>query len=341
MPLTMDVFSGDAFNAVTMTEAIDRMEFVPQALDGMPGLFVDKPVRTKGIWIEDRGDGPRIIPTTPRGAPPTARGSNLRNARNFATVRIAESSTIYADELQDIRAFGKETELMQLQDEIASRQKILGDDMNLTREHYALGAIQGKMLDADGSTLFNWATEFGQSLPTEIDFDLDNASPGSGVLRKKCNAVVRGTSRALKGRGGPGVQIVGLAGDNFWDDFTGHSEVRETFLNQQEARELRKGTAWKTFDFGDITWANYRGTDDNTTVAVPTDKVKFFPVGAGIFQRAWSPAERFEFVNTLGRPRYTWVVRDKDRDMWADVEMYSYPLYVCTQCDALFSGRRT
>jgi hypothetical protein len=52
-----------------------------------------------------------------------------------------------------------------------------------------------------------------------------------------------------------------------------------------------------------------------------------------------APAERFEFVNTMGRDMYSWVVMDRDRDMWADIEFYSYPLAVCVQPQALASAR--
>ncbi|KKL23581.1 hypothetical protein LCGC14_2423950, partial [marine sediment metagenome] len=106
------------------------------------------------------------------------------------------------------------------------------DKVELTAETIRLGAVQGIVVDADGSTqLFDWPTLLGQSIPTELDFDLDAASPASGVLRKKCNQVKRKVLRGLKGLGGPGVSIVGLCGDAFWDDFTAHGEVREIFLD--------------------------------------------------------------------------------------------------------------
>jgi hypothetical protein len=55
--------------------------------------------------------------------------------------------------------------------------------------------------------------------------------------------------------------------------------------------------------------------------------VKFFPVAGPIFQIAHVQAERFEFANTPGQKTYSWIALD--RDSWADVEQYSYPLHVC------------
>ena len=129
-----------------------------------------------------------------------------------------------------------------------------------------------------------------------------------------------------------------LAGDEFWDRFTTSKEVERTYLNQVAAAELRQGNAFGTFDFGNITWVNYRGTDDED-VGVAPSKVKFFPVGAkGVFQRALSPGESFDWVNTKGQESYGLIVPDRDRNQYVDVEMYSYPLYMCTQPEVLLSG---
>lgn len=332
---SMDVFNNSAFSAISLTAAVDKMGYVPGTLRGLRGLYVPVPVRTYDIFIEERANAPALIQTSPIGAPPKQKGSEKRTARSFRTVRLAQSSRIHAHEIQGIRAFGSDTELKQVMTEVARRLLLMRNDLELTIEHMLLGMVQGLVVDADGATLYDWSTEFGQSIPAAIDFDLDNASPDPGALRKLCNEIVRGITRSLKGLGGTGVRVHSLVGDEFWDKFTNHPEVRETFLNYQAAAALREGNAWDVFEFGGITWMNYRGTDDGTTVAVPAAEAKFFPVGAGIFQLAQAPAETFDFVNTPGRAFYSWLVNDKDRNAWVDQEIYSYPLPVCTMPSAL------
>ena len=141
--------------------------------------------------------------------------------------------------------------------------------------------------------------------------------------------------------GGNNVRIMALCGDAFWDDLIAHSEVRATYLNYQSAADLRSGSAFQSFYYGGIEWVNYRGTDDGSTVAVGTDKAKFFPVGAGIFQWVMSPGESFEHIGQMGQMFYSNMVTDKDRNQWADVEVYSYPLPVCTMPAALYRAKRT
>jgi hypothetical protein len=89
-----------------------------------------------------------------------------------------------------------------------------------------------------------------------------------------------------------------------------------------------------------VNWINYRGSDDNTTIKIPDDKVKFFPKGApGIFRKALAPLESIEFVNTPGKDMYVLPIFDRERNFWWRQEVYSYPLFICTRPEVLYSGR--
>ncbi|HNP65285.1 MAG TPA: major capsid protein [Woeseiaceae bacterium] len=341
--LTMDVFKGDAFNAMELTDALEKVPHKPQFLGGL-GIFEPRPVRTEVIAIEQREGSLSIVQTTPRGAPLETRSKDPRSIRNFNTSRVAKGDTLHASEIQGIRAFGRVSELEQVQEEVMRRQLALKNDVELTHENMRLGAIQGIVLDADASPIYNYFTEFGITQATEIDFDLDNATPASGAVRKKCNQVVRQMMKAAKGAWSPTTQVAALCGDTFFDDLVAHSEVRETYLNQQAANSLRNdvGMVFDSVRYGNITFYNYRGTDDGTTVAIGDSLAKFFPIGApGVFQHAMSPGESFDFVNTPGREHYSIIVPDEKRNMFVDIEVYSYPLMVCSRPEMLQRGRRT
>lgn len=340
----MNVFSSDAFSLASLTAAVEKVPHLPSLLGDM-GLFTPMPVRTDVVSMEERDGVIGLVATTPRGAPLPQRSTEKRKLRDARTVRIAKGDRITAAEVQNIRAFGQESEFVQVQAEVMRR--LVGPagimrDIELTWEYMRLGAVQGILTDADGSTLYNWFDFWGVTQPDEIDFDLDDASPESGEVRKSCATVVRAMQRAAKGAWLPSTRAVGIAGDGFWDDLIAHPEVRETYLNQQEAASLRGTTAWERLSYGGIEFINYRGTDDNSTVAVGTDKCKFFPAGApGVFQVAFAPGEDIEMANTLGREQYALVVPDRDRNFFVDVEMYSYPLFYCTRPLMLQRAKRT
>ena len=336
---TIDIFKSDAFSMVSMLAAIEQIDFKPQFL-GSLGIFEDAPQRTRTVTVESRDDTLALIQTSQVGAPLEQRGADKRSLRDFRTVRIAKGSRIMADEIQGIRAFGSESELHQVQVEVARRMRQLTNDVELTWEHHRLGAIQGIVTDADGATLVNFYTEFGVAQPAEVALDLANTL--AGELRAKIEAITRAIIRAAKGAFTTGSRIVAVCGDAFWDEFVNHADVRTTFLNHEAAAALREPTAFSTFRYAGVDWVNYRGTDDGSTVAISTDTAKFFPVDApGVFKVAWAPAEFIEAVNQPGVPlRPITLIDPSGRNAFVDVEVYSYPLYVCTRPLTLRRAKR-
>lgn len=339
----IDIFKGDAFTLVEMTEALERIEYKPGFL-GSLGIFDPMPIRTEKVSIEKREHTLSVVKSSERGAPLEQQKRDHRDIRDFRTTRIAKGDALQASEIAGIRAFGKETELEQVQSEVMQRMVNLRDDIDLTHERHRLGAVQGIVLDADDSVLYNWFTEWGIAQPAEIDFDLDNAAPASGAVKKKCNEVIRAMLRAAKGSIKEGTEIIALCGDTFYDQLTCHPEVRATYLNQSQAQDLRGGYAnvFDSFRYGGITWVNFRGTDDNSKLAIDPLKCKFLPKAArGLFKHVMSPGESFSLVNTPGKPFYAMQIPDRDRDMFVALEVYSYPMYICTNPGVLLRGKNT
>ena len=346
----MNVFDADPFSATNMAASVRRIDFTPSFLSVLPGLIRPVPVRTDSVYIEQSSRGAAILPFSARGTPPHQTGGDLRNARAYKTLRFSDASRITSSELFGIRAEGSEDALKQVQVEVAARQGKVMSNMAKTKEFHILNLVTAaKVYDNDGTTvMFDWATELSLSIPAEVDFDLDNATPVAGVVRRKCAAVRRSIETALKtgsAIANQGVRIIGLCGDAYWDDLIAHPEIEKTYLNWSAAQDLAAiANPWRTYRYGTIDFVNYRGTDSDGTggaIGVGTDKCKFFPVGADIFHWAMAPGERFQDLGQLGQEFYSIIVRDKDRDMWADVEMYSYPLPFCTHPNALYQARRT
>lgn len=341
---TMDIFHADAFTTLEMTAAVERNPYMPNGI-GRLGLFDPMPIRTEALAVEERAGVLTLIQTSDRGAPPAQRTTELRDIRYFRVPRIAQGDTIKASEIANIREFGQESELMQVMKEVARRldgPTGIRKNLEYTRENMRLGALQGILLDADGSVIYNFFTQFGITQATEVAFDLSNTT--EGLFRAKCNALVRSMKRAGQGAFVEGVsETWAMCGDAFWDDLIKNIDVVKTYQNWEAASFLRQGTAFKQqFEFGDINWFNYRGSDDATTVGVATDKVKFFPRQApGIFQQALAPGESIQWVNQPGKDEYVVVIPDRDRDTFVTVEDYSYPLFICTRPDVLLRGKRS
>ncbi len=187
----LDIFTSNAFSMVSLTDAINKMPYVPGKI-GRLGLFREQGVPTTSILIEEKEGSLTLVETTARGAPAVQNKHNKRKARSLTVPHVALEDTILADEVQNLRAFGSENTLAGVQQVVNDRLSEMATKLDATLEHLRIGAIKGQILDADGSTvLYDLFSEFGVSQYAEIDFDLDNATPTAGAVKKKCHNVKR------------------------------------------------------------------------------------------------------------------------------------------------------
>jgi hypothetical protein len=339
----LDIFHSDPFSAIALTDAVQRNPFQPVGL-GQLNIFDPNPIRTPALAVEERTGVLSLIPFSERGAEGTQRTTEKRKMRYFDVPRLMHDDTVYATEVQSVREFGQESVLMQIETEVARRLSGptgLLASVEFTKEYLRLAAVQGMVLDPkDGSVMYNWFDEFQITQAAETAFNL--AAGTANSLRPICNGIIRVMARKAQGAFTPTTRVYALCGDTFYDQFVNHPDVIRTFLNWSAASDLRgtQGAAFDEFVFGGITWVNYRGSDDNTTIKIADDKVKFFPVGApGVFREASSPGETVDWVNTPGKPVYVLPIFDQQRRMWWKMEAYSYPLFICTRPEVLLSGK--
>lgn len=347
----MNVFRSDAFSTISLTQQILKHPYQPNGL-GALNLFTEVPIRDKAAYIEQAQGKLTVIPTSKRGDPGTPRdkAQDKRQGRYFDVPRLMHDDTIRADEIQSVREFIPPgnglpvvTELMQLQKESARRLSGptgLQASMEYTRERHRLGAIRGEVLDADNTVIYNWFEQFGITQPQPFVFNL--AAATVGTLRPLVNQIQRTVARKSQGAFTNSSRVMGLCGDDFWDAFINHPDVRQTYLNWTAAADLRNGAefaAFGEFQFGGITFFNYRGSDDASTVAVPSNGVSFFPEGApGVFQEVLAPAEFWPWANQEGKKEYVLPIIDRDRNAWFKQELYAYPLFICTRPEVLQTG---
>jgi major capsid protein E len=339
MPLDIDVLLTDDFSVESLSDALLDIPYEPDFLESL-GIFEEDPISTDIVKIESDGNALKLVPATPRGAPVPQRTPNPRNVRAFQTPRVANGDRVKASEIFRVRARGNSSELETVSAEVLRRGNLLRADNNLTMEHHRLGAVQGVVMDSDGTTeLYDWFDEWDITPNTEIAFNL--AVAGAGSIRTKLSVMSRGMRQKSGGRWNPGTRIYGLAGDTFFDALIANEEIRATYLNQVGADALREAApVYQTFNYGGVTFVNYQGTDDGSTIAIDPTEVKFFPVGArGVFKKIMSPGETMDDIDTLGQDVYFMSIPDKDRNMWVDLEVYRYHMYVCTRPQMLYSGR--
>lgn len=339
MGLVTDVFNNNAWGLVEFHEEIvEKVDYKPQLL-GQLGIFEPVYSRSRTIVIADRDRTLSLIPTSEMGEAPQELIPQGAKVRPFQTVRLAKGSTIYAAELAGVAALPFDVQTKDIAQEVSDRTAQIMNDLELTWEHMRFGAIQGSVPDADGSTIVNWFSEWGATPPGEINFALTTDTTD---VRKKCRDVKRAMMKAYKGAWPPGARVGALVGDSFYDALVNHKQIKETKLGTEQASSLENIEGYSAIDIEGITFINYRGTDDGTTIALDTTKAKFFPIGVrGVFKVGFSPANEFKpYLNQRAREYYGLTLADTSgRDAWDRIEIYSYPLFICTRPEMIQTGK--
>lgn len=342
----LDIFNNDAFSVTSLTDALRDVKPRPSRIGDL-GLFEAESVSTLSVAIERIGDVLQLVAPTPRGAPGETRADPRRTIEDIRIPHFQRDWSVMADEVQGIRAFGSETALETVQSVVARKIASNVDDLDLTDEYSRIGAIQGIVSYKGGQTL-NLFTKFGVSQAAEVDFDLDNATPTDGILRRRTTAMIRAARAALGGL--PFTSLHAFVGDNFFDDLLQHKEVRDTYKGWSDAQILRDSYVGKNrssnpmFEFGGIVWENYgaiESTGDGALMGIASNEAKFVPLGLpGLFRTYYAPADYEETVNTRGLRTYSkqWPMPNgKGRNG----ETQRNVLHICTRPNVLLRARRT
>lgn len=331
----LDIFTGDAFSVVTLTDAINNLKFVPGRI-GQLGLFQEQGVTTTSVVIDERSGVLQLIGPTPRGGPGHTVAKPGRNVRSLFVPHFEINDSVMAEEVQGIRAWGTETEVETVQGLVTDRQQVHSQSMAMTQEYSRVGAIKGVVTYADASTL-DLFQAFNITEENTIYLDLNAADPEPGQLRRAISEVFRVVANALGGI--PFTGLAAFTGDTFFDDLVSNAEVRETFLGWQAAQELRGGfipptsggsLSWGSFPYGGINWENYRGAVGDTPFVDP-DSALVFPTGVtGLFRTYYAPADYIETVNTVGQRLYSkQYSMDNGKGVHLDTQMNA--LDICTR----------
>jgi len=330
----LDVFTNDAFSMVSLTESINLMPYVPARL-GSLGLFRPKPIATLTAVLEYKQNTINIIPSRARGSRENVRGGGTRIAKAVKVPHLPEGSSILADDVQGVRAFGSEDQVEGVAQLVNTRLEELRQDHEVTAEWHRMGALSGVLLDADGVSVIESFFDLFGITETEFPFDLTVDEDGVKLQAQALSRLMRHLMGAW-----PFTGIHAMCGDSFFDDLITSPSAKAAYDRWQDGqfkRELQ-GSPGGGFTWCGVTWENYDGYFTDSFSFINTDECRFFPTGApGLFGVAYAPADYIETVNTLGRPFYAKQERMKF-DKGVELETQSNALHYCTRPQVLIKG---
>lgn len=297
---TLDIFNDDAFSVDQLTQTIIDIPRIPTKL-GDRGLFSEQGMTGLTMMIERKGSNLSLVPTSARGAPYQPIKGDTRVLIPVASTHLAQQATVLADEVQSIRAFGKETEVESVQPLIRQKLAKMKGQHDLTMEWHRVGALKGLILDADGTTqVLDIYNTFGMSQQT-LYYDI--ATPGTTMDPVAKNTALKRALRAkLGGRAGGTIRVI--CSEGFFDKWTRHNNMKAAWDLWNQGQYLRQAADEDGYPFDKVIYEVYEGGVDGVDF-IPDGFAYAYPEGVpNMFQTWYSPADYMETVNTMGLPYY-------------------------------------
>ena len=330
---SLDIFNNDAFSMTQLTLAMQDLPHQPMLIGSM-GLFDERGITTTSMMIERKGTTLNLVPTAARGSP----GRNDINDKSklipISTVHLPQRGTVLADEVQNVRAFGSETELMAVQTVVNDKLEKLRNNLDVTLEYHRIGAIKGQVLDSDGTTvILDVFNTFGLSQQTHAMALTTDATK----VKIKIAEAQRKAEDKLGGLFHTG--YVALCGKGFFDSLVGHPAVvaaYDRYLDGAFLRELQRSqnNGAPGFTFCNTVWREYRGSVGGISF-IGDDDAYLIPTGIkDMFITRFAPADYMETVNTNGLPYYA-KQEPMRMNKGIELETQSNPISLCTRPDAI------
>lgn len=327
---SLDIFNSDAFGVVSLTNAINITpagQHVPTLLDS---LFEVEGVSTTSISIEREHDGLALVPDAPRGAPGQVVNGSRRDLIPFNTFHLPTRATILADEVQNVRAFGSETELETVMGLVGKRLLKMRAKLEATIRFQRAGAVAGKIYDADGTSL---------RLDLFDRFDIAQQTHSMGLssdATKLLTKIVEAKRKAEDAIADSGIisGYMAICGRGFYDALVGHKATVEAFDRFNDGQFQRIDTRATGFQFGGVEWQEFYGKVGGVDF-IGANEAYLIPRGvAGLFLTKFAPANYMETVNTLGQMFYA-SQEPLPHNKGIDLEAQSNPLSICTRPQAI------
>lgn len=322
--------SGDSFSLYDMTDAINKL---PLAETRYASMFEETAIHSPDFAFELKQGHLHLVSDGERNiVPDIVNRYDPRAIKHLRTCHLAQAATVMPDDVAGQRAFGTlafETPEQFINDKMLALKR----NIELTKEAHRLGAIKGKVLDADGTTvLYDIFEIFNKTQRTKtIDFTTAAAANKNPVLTAILN-IQRECEAAMEGN--PYNHFECIVGSGFYDALTTHDRVREFFEHWMANQpgfgnnDRRSG-----FTYGGMTFVECSKVVAGR-VQVASDEAYVYPVGPGIWKAWYAPADWTETVNTLGLPFYARMDENPRGRGWT-IEAQSNPCFLCMYPEAL------
>ena len=298
--------------AFEMTDYTEELLLIPNkwGLINELGIFQNESIAQHSVTVEAIEGTLGLIRDQVRGARNNVNKDDTRKLYSFGVPHFPLDDAILPEDIQGKRAYGQadaaETEAAVIARKLARIRQNHAVTMEAAR---AQAITTGTIYAPNGTVSGNYYTTFGITRK-EIDFALGTST--TDVLAKSEEGLAHIQDNI---RDGSVVnEVIVLCSPQFFTKLINQAGVKEAYKyysSTQEPLRQRLGSGlYRRFVHGSVTYIEYRGSY-NGTALIPAGEAYMLPMGTSdTFVTYFSPANKFEHVNTLGEEAYVWTFRD-------------------------------
>jgi hypothetical protein len=286
------------------------------------GLFSEEGVAQHSITVESNEGTLGLVTDKIRGERNNVNKSDTRALRSFAIPHFPLDDGVKPEDVQGKRAYGSADQAETEAAVIARKLERIRMNHSVTLEAARAYAITvGAIYAPNGTVAGNFYTDFGVSRK-EIDFVLGTST--TDLNAKSEEGIAHIQDSILSGE--VVSNIIVLCSPAFFGKLINHATIKEAYkyyTSTQEPLRNRLGSGvYRRFVHGGVEYIEYRGSY-NGTALIPAGEAYMLPQGTNdMFLTYFSPANKFQFVNTIGEQAYVFTYRDpKDSEITIQSEM--------------------
>ena len=299
-------------NGFQLTDVSESILLIPNTwgLINELGIFSEQSVSQHSITLESTAGTIGLITDRVRGERNNVSRDEVRRLYSYAVPHFPLSDAVKPEDIQGIRAYGTADAAETEAAVIARKLERIRRSHAITLEYARAQAITtGTVYAPNGTVAANYYTDFGVTRK-EIDFVLSTAT--TNLLGKLEEGLAHVQDNILSGEVINDVVI--LCSPEFFSKFIDHASVKEAYKyysSTQEPLRQRLGTGiYRSFYHGGCLLLEYRGSYNGQRL-IPAGDAYMLPKGTSeSFITAFSPCNRFSFVNSLGEQVYAFTNRD-------------------------------
>jgi len=283
----LDIFNNDLFSSTSLTSAIS---IVPNSYGRIRelGIFAEEGVPTTSVAISRENDTLNLLPMRPRGGPASVGTRAGADARPFMIPHIPHDDAAPAGDVQN------------REDMVNKKLITIRNKHAITLEHMRAYALQGLIVDYDGTVVTNLFTEFGV---TEKVVDFAFTTGTTDVL-----SVLRGVSGYMEDNleGEVMTGLLALCSPEWMDQLLSHPTIKEAYKYYAKEQDPITQDLRRRFVYAGIVFEEYRGVatklnEDGSKTSrrfIPANTARFVPLGTqDVFRTYFAPPDFVDAAN--------------------------------------------